>query len=522
MSNNVTGVKISQFNIAQTIDDASVIPFVSSATNLAISFANFKSQLGVTGTIKPIGSATSLPILSKPSSTVNYIRNILGAQGVSTTTAATGEILVKTNFANGTGGDAQSIVDPTVAQTKFRGLKAGNGITITQDLNNITITSNAVTSTSKTVIVSTVDDFPTAIGGVITLEGDTDYFIANDITTTNQFVIPNSQPVIIRGADSKIVTLGYSGVGNMFSGAIPNLVLKDIRFSCQSAKLLDFSAATSGSISIRNLRLSAAEIGSVGSVDNLFVSQLFIETITVNGLSFSGSGISVSINDVFISSFSAGVIINLDGAVFDRLNISSLTVDASGAGTVFMSGLANSANLSAGTLAQVHGITLRGSITNFVNIDPKDVRYNFQQCNTIQETRPDSLSYLTVAVTTSLTAATPAKVNGVFVEMRSSQMTASTNGRITYNGERSIVMPITATLSVEPTTGTNKNYNLYFAKNGTVITETKVSLIADATKPSNQAVIWQDLWVNSDYYEVFIESDDGTSAQVNTFIFRVD
>lgn len=101
-------------------------------------------------------------------------------------------------------------------------------------------------------------------------------------------------------------------------------------------------------------------------------------------------------------------------------------------------------------------------------------------------------------------------------------MTATAGGRITYNGEKNATLPVTATVSLEPVSGTNKDINIYLAKNGVVITASKVFTTVSAVSPKNQSVVWQDSWASGDYYEVWIESVDGTDVQVNTAKLRVN
>jgi len=106
---------------------------------------------------------------------------------------------------------------------------------------------------------------------------------------------------------------------------------------------------------------------------------------------------------------------------------------------------------------------------------------------------------------------------------RASQMGCDATGRITYNGPSGAILPITANIVLEPASGTNKNLSLFFYKNGVQETNSEVQLIADTADSQSVTIIWQDEFMTSDYYEVFVENrSDTTDIDVNSVIFRVN
>lgn len=74
------------------MSDSDLIPIVRNGTLMGITFADFKRSLGVTGQIKSIGTGTAL--LTKPSSTVNYIGAIKAGTGITVTTAPDGAVQI--------------------------------------------------------------------------------------------------------------------------------------------------------------------------------------------------------------------------------------------------------------------------------------------------------------------------------------------------------------------------------------------------------------------------------------------
>ena len=101
-------------------------------------------------------------------------------------------------------------------------------------------------------------------------------------------------------------------------------------------------------------------------------------------------------------------------------------------------------------------------------------------------------------------------------------MSGTVAGRLTYKGEKKSTLPISGTISIEPVSGTNKAVNIYLAKNGSVIVASLVHLVISSGSPKSPPINWQDAFNENDFYEMFIESIDGTNLQVNTANLRVN
>ncbi len=114
-------------------------------------------------------------------------------------------------------------------------------------------------------------------------------------------------------------------------------------------------------------------------------------------------------------------------------------------------------------------------------------------------------------------------VSGTFAVISSAQMTATAAGRVTYDGERPAALPITANLTMEPFSGTGKTISAYLAKNGTKIAASRVPITTSATFPENISVIWQDTFVNADYYEILVENNtDALDIVVKSAVLRIN
>lgn len=516
----MTSQKESQFLTKDTFTASDRVTGLGGGTNYNFSYTALYNAFSGLGSFNQVGAPLGVPVLEQPAAGVNNVRNLESSKGVIASVSANNGINLACNFKQPLAG-SKIIKDLNAAQYEFKSLTAGANISLTELTDSIRINYSPTITTNKTVIISEEADFPTAVLGVITLEADKDYLIVNDITTANRFV--TSRPNTIRAASSQMVTLTYSGTGTMFTSVNPSLKLINISVSCPNGSLFDSTAPTLPGI-IQMVESNVKACQSLGNIDGNFITRftnVAFENLVLNGLTFSGAN-EILVVDVGVAFIRGGSLIDLGTATFNSVSIDSGIIFYLVVGTFLLSGLANSGNLNVGGLGTVINNKGFGTGISLNGISTDDARWNFSSNNSIPDTRPDGLVALTTPTTTILGVATPTKVTGVFSTIRTSQMTATTDGRITYNGEKNATLPITAALSLEPVSGTNKDINIYLAKNGVVIPNSKVFTTVSAVSPKNQSVVWQDSWASGDYYEVWIESVDGTDVQVNTAKLRVN
>lgn len=512
--------KISAFNVSTSLTDSDLFTFVINGTNKTIAYSNFKLGLGVTGTLSQTGDPLGAPVLDKVSGTQYNFRNIESSKGVLSTVSASNGINISSNFTQGTVGK-QIIQDLNADQYTFKSISAGTNIEVVDSGDHLTIGFNPTAGASKTIVVSDITDFPEAIAGVINLVSDTDYLIAKDITTANRFVV--AAPNTIRAASSQMVTLKYTGVGAMFTGVDPNFKIVNITVSAPSGSIYS-TTAPSGLGIVQMVESNIESCQTIGTMSNNFITRftnVAFEDLIAGGLTFSGAH-EILVVDVGVSFLGGGALIDLGTATFNTVSINGGNIVASAVGTFFLKGAAGSANINVGGLGAVINNSGFGSGTALSGITTDDARWNFLANNNIPDTRPDGLLSFSTPTTTALAAATPALITGTWNIERVSQMTGTAAGRLTYNGEKNSTLPITTTLSMEPVAGTNKDINIYLAKNGVIIPNSKAITTISAGSAKNQSVVWQDVFAGDDYYEVWIESVDGTDVQVNTAKLRVN
>jgi hypothetical protein len=501
--------KESQFVVQNVISDADFIRIFRTGLNSAVSFSDFKTSLGVTGSISQVGDPLGAPVLY--TSGDNYfIRNIESTKGVQANVSAQNGVSLGLNIAQASTG-VKLIDDLNAKQYQLKTIKEGANVSLTDEGDAIEI--NFVTSavTTKTVVVSEESDFPTPAAGVITLEPDTDYLLANDISTANRFVV--SRPNTIRASSSQMVSLTYTGSGDMFTGANPSFKIVNITVDAPNGNIFNTTAPSLPGI-VQMVESNVKSCQTLGAIDGNFItrfSNVAFENIVAGGLTFAGTN-NILVVDVGVAFLGGGSLIDLGTSTFESISIDGGVIASSAPGTFFLSGLTNSGNIVPGGLGSVINNKGFGSGSSLNGITTDDARWNFLANNVIADTRPDALLYLSAPATTTITTSgVPVLVNGAWTEQRTSQMSSTAAGRVTYDGEKPSTLPITAKVSAEPVSGSNVTIGIYLVKNGVVVSASEAYGTADSGRPTSITAIWQDSWNNGDYYEIYIENDTNTT-----------
>ena len=141
MVDRAQGRKKSDFVQQSTVLANSYLDYVVNGTNYKISYDNFVSGLGVTGTIVQEGAVTGAPILDVDG-TINNIRNIEDGPGISANISAENGVVLAHSFTQDATG-TPIFLNTTADSPTFASLVAGSGINITATDDYVTITSIA-------------------------------------------------------------------------------------------------------------------------------------------------------------------------------------------------------------------------------------------------------------------------------------------------------------------------------------------------------------------------------------------
>lgn len=508
--------KETQFTSKTSILDTDFVRGVSPGLNFTILFSDFKTSLGVTGTLVQKGDPLAVPVLNQPGGGVNEIRNMESGAGIIFSASPEGGVLAKWNVAQDPTG-VSLISGLANAQPAFSSFVPGSGMAITKVGDIITFTATgAVLPATKAITVNQLSDFPAAVAGSIPLEPDTTYIIANAVTTADGFILQSSSAVV--SFTKEAPTLTYTGTGTMFTLVDATAAINALNFDCPNGKAFDCTDTTGNNhgINISNSRLiSCVDFGSFDSMRfvAIFNSDCFSNSNT--GPTFLGSGWGlISVNRLALTTESVTYTgVDLGNAASNAIELTDLLM-AGPTGSVGIAGLSNSGNITAGNLGTISFCNFGGDMTPITNIDPvTDVRWTSIANDTIGDSRDDSLISIqgNTSVTTIATQGVPVLMAGTWIDVSSSRFVVTlSGGRMTFVGERNMRLPISKVVTMLMDSGGDKQASAYIAINGSVIAQTKQTTTASSSKAGNVNLIWQHNFVQNDFVELFLanESDE--------------
>jgi len=372
-------------------------------------------------------------------------------------------------------------------------------------------------------LINFVSEFPTASGGFRTLDASTFYLIGDDLNVgTDRFVL--QQDTVVAGLDSSTSSLTYTGTGIMFTAVDTNNKITKLTLDCPNGSLFSSTSPVTPSVfQMVDCTVDSCDIiGVLGDLAATQLSNVAFNDIKTNGILFTGShGVFTGQTDLV--NLNGGVLLDLGTATFDAVDLSSSFVTVA-PGTTMLSGAANSANITSGNIGSITGTRIFGAGTPLVGITIDDIRWNFQNNDDIQDTMPDAMLSLNSNTTETSIAMvdTPVKVTGTWIIERESFFSGGTTGRITFNGERDIVVPVDITTTIEAASGTNKDITIYLSLNGTIIANSGKTNKVSANDPKATSVLWQLTVTENDFLEIFLENNtDSVNLVCSSAILRV-
>ena len=262
------GKKESQFTVKTTITDSDLIRMLVPGQNLTISFSDFKTALGVTGSLSQVGDPLGAPILDKTSATQNNIRNLEDGAGVSFSVSAQNGVIGKWNVAQDSAG--VSLTSGLLNKKPvISSLSAGLGISILKTGNEITFTNTVdpATGLSNRVVVTEAAD----LAG--TLDSTKQYFLDGVIDMGSQSIEVPVGGLSISGYSFDLSKLISSAVGyTMFTspgGGSGNVLGMDyaVEVTGAGSQVYNLVSAT-GFDAFEFTRINYNDCSSLGSINN--------------------------------------------------------------------------------------------------------------------------------------------------------------------------------------------------------------------------------------------------------------
>lgn len=515
------GVKKSNFIGTTTVPSGSTFDYVYNGQNYKIVDEDLFKQFGVLGTIQQEGDPTGAPILNK-SGTVNNIRNIENGSGIQASISVQGGVEISHNFDIKTAG-VPIIPNGTDTSPIIRSLAAGPGINLSVVNDTITVENSSVPTSSKTVTVSTLSDLPSPVANVITLAADTEYRFLSDINFgVNRLVLKDNTQ--LSGPSSNLITLTYADNGAFLTSNDSTNVVISLMFKCTSGSFISWTDTTNTALlSIRDVEIEAFSFGiltgSYSAPDGSIFNCGLTNFTGTAGILFDGSFVAVNIDTCSISTTNDNI--NLGLATFVSFFVDAL-LSVSTLGYT-LSGLTASGNILPGGFAVISRIVNFGEVLDGITVN--DATWLFRNNQNIADSHPDGLLSLQGNATNTVitVTGTPVLVAGTWVVEGTSQATGTAAGRVTYDGVKDVRWPLAFTVSLRPVSGSNKQLAVYFAKNGTVIANSKRTATVSSGGLASVSGLWQDTFSTGDYIEVFVANDtDTVDILVESAILQVN
>lgn len=514
------GKKWSEFNKVQSISGTASVCIVEGGQNVTISVSDFAQQFGLAD-IRTQGNG--VPILDQAGAQYN-IRAIEATGGLSLSVGPTNNIQLSTAIENTSEGGAKIFVDDTAVPLVARAIEGSGGIVVTQAGGTITISGNIIPTPTKTKLVNDVNDFPAPVGGEIQLAGDTDYELGDTIDIgslkfrSGDNTVMSAQSVLIGGIISSTSdTLFSSSTGSSIS-------LNNMFIDAPNAQIFDFDSPTAktGVFALSEVNIAnCASMGRVNNYQTFLIRLLRLENSAGDGIEIQGDLSVMNIDSVFVGNFD-GTMFDLNGSVTDVINIENVTVVSNNPSNLVLDGLPNSGNISPTGTGTFRNINIINPYTSSGNILPSDLRWEFSVSNVVPESQNIALATLT-----NNTLATPvsngvfALMSGVFTQAVESRFSIDqASGRITYIGNKDILVDAGATFSAVKSGGGEDDYTVAIFKNDAPLTGAQIGLtLYDGGNVGSSAITTVTQMSTGDYLNLYVRGDgtgdDVTFSNVN-------
>lgn len=375
-------------------------------------------------------------------------------------------------------------------------------------------TTSAV-ATENLKFVSSLDDLPEPVAGVITLEDNTVYFQTGAIdVSTNTFVLGVN--CTYRGSASIGTVLSSSTTGTLFTGVDRTCAVSDLTIVCPSGQIFDYTTSMLAIFRLTDCTLVCDRIGEFSGTDwAARLTNVSALPYTTRGITMSGTCRNLTLETVALQG-TAGVAIDLGSCVFDSLVVNTVVMDVT-PGTTFMKGLAASGNVAVGGLLRIiHCQLTNTGGTNLDTITPDDVGFEFSGNFPISDTTQDAHMYISTPASTTGTGSW-VQIAGTFTALRDAQFTVSSAGRITFDGNKTIALPVVASFVISPDSGAANDVSIALYKNGVQVSESvKTNIGVSSADSVSMTAPWQVEFATGDYIEFWLTTDTANNVTVTS------
>ena len=363
--------------------------------------------------------------------------------------------------------------------------------------------------TNNIVYVNSINDLPTAVIDVITLEANKTYYITTTVDLNGARLVGSENTTII-GASSEVSILTSTGlsVGLPLLSSIYTTPIRHISINNVDTAI-NFDGTTNANemaLDITGVNfVNVPNVGLVKKASNfIFDKGAFLNS---KGLSFDGTIGTVALNN---SLFSGD---GLAGNILEVLATCTITRRFRATySSIIATGSTIGVNVSVSATIPVESyildtVNFSGGGTYLGGVTSTDNKAFFVNCKGIANTTEVSQYYMNNNTTTTVIGATNTRVKvlGTTTSATITQKFTNTNNRATYIGSLTRQFLITATVSLE--SGTNNQIGCYIAKNGVVAPESEVYGTTSGTGRAENITVHTLVELSTnEYIEIFVEN----------------
>ncbi len=368
------------------------------------------------------------------------------------------------------------------------------------------------------VIITSMDDFPPAVGGVRTLEPNTNYFVIKaGLVTADRFQWSGGVVALTSLWSVGQPHLTYTGTGDMFTAINGGLDIFRMVLNCpngnfflsQSIPPTPLTGLRMGGVLVQACKTFATIDGGAATV----VDSGFVQAS--NGFILQGTApFTFSLRQFNMVDLQGGVGVDLKTSIWNVFEIRDLIVSTNSSASG-LSGLAGSGNLPAGRVGTVETCEFGANVTPLVNITSDDVRWSFTDNVGVANTSQRVLNnIINNAVVTNLTLNTPVPAAGTWTLINAAQFTqgAANTSQVVYVGERPLQFALDLTATLLGVTATPLvQVDVYL--NGSPVPGASTKIEVSTTTNLTGSIVWLGQLVQNDTLEIFLTNlNDSTDV----------
>lgn len=332
--------------------------------------------------------------------------------------------------------------------------------------------------------VNSVDDFPAAVSGVITLAANVTYFITKTIDLLGSRIVASANTTIIGGSSENCIlkSTGLSASTALLSSAW-SIPMRNLTLTHGTALNLDATGNTNQAIDWFGVNFTdCAAVGLVKSYSNFIMSDCAL--LNSANMTFDGSIGTIGFDQCLFSGLAGQTTLNFPSTltVTRRIRvIYSSFVAFGGATAIFVD---PATTFSAGAESYIlDTINFSGGATYTGGLTYTSNTALFSNCKGITNSSEIGQMYYTNNTTQNPIATTGVfeKILGTTTASSINQKFTHTSNRLTYTGGLNRSFKVTAFVSAQSITTNSITILVRIAKNGTTIAESEAQATTAAT-----------------------------------------